>query len=109
MKLSIVIPVYNEVQTVEPLIGTVLKVETGLAMELVVVDDGSTDGTRAVLERAKEKHPEMKWSFFFTAGTRARARLCGRDSPRPRATSSWSSRPSENEFVAPVSCRKEAE
>ena len=34
MKLSIVIPVYNEAQTVDPLIGKVLQVETGLAMEL---------------------------------------------------------------------------
>jgi glycosyltransferase involved in cell wall biosynthesis len=59
VKLSIVIPVYNEARTVDPLIGAVSQVETGLAMELVVVDDCSTDGTRAVLERAKEKHPEL--------------------------------------------------
>ena len=63
MKLSIVIPVYNEARTVDPLINAVLKVETGLAVELVVVDDCSTDGTRAVLERAKEKHPEMVLLF----------------------------------------------
>jgi len=63
VKLSIVIPVYNEAQTVDPLISKVLQVETGLAMELVVVDDCSTDGTRAVLERAKERRPEMVLLF----------------------------------------------
>ena len=63
VKLSIVIPVYNEVNTVDLLISAVLKVETGLTVELVVVDDCSNDGTRAVLERAKEKHPEMVFLF----------------------------------------------
>jgi glycosyltransferase involved in cell wall biosynthesis len=59
VKLSIVIPVYNEVQTVEQLIGTVLQVNTGLAAELIVVDDCSSDGTRAVLERARSKYSNM--------------------------------------------------
>ena len=59
VKLSVVIPVFNEVKTVDQLIGSVLKVSTGLETELVVVDDGSTDGTRAVLERAKQEHSSM--------------------------------------------------
>ena len=59
VKLSVVIPVFNEVKTVDQLIGSVLKVSTGLETELVVVDDGSTDGTRAVLERAKQEHSNM--------------------------------------------------
>jgi glycosyltransferase involved in cell wall biosynthesis len=63
VKLSIVIPVYNESRTVASLISSVLRVETGLAAELVVVDDCSTDNTRAVLERAREKHPEMVLLF----------------------------------------------
>jgi glycosyltransferase involved in cell wall biosynthesis len=63
VKLSIVIPVYNESQTVDPLINMVLQVETGLSLELIVVDDCSTDDTRSVLERAREKHPEMVLFF----------------------------------------------
>ncbi|MBN1270292.1 MAG: glycosyltransferase family 2 protein [Kiritimatiellae bacterium] len=54
MKLSIVIPVYNEAGTVERVIDAVRKVETGLEREIIVVDDGSTDGTRDVLERLKD-------------------------------------------------------
>lgn len=59
MKLSIVVPVYNEARTVDQLLDMVLQVDTGLETELVVVDDCSSDGTRAVLERAKDKHSNM--------------------------------------------------
>ncbi len=44
MKLSVVIPVFNEVETIEQIIGRVQEVD--LDKELIVVDDGSADGTR---------------------------------------------------------------
>ena len=47
MKLSVVIPVYNEEQTLEEILGKVLAVS--LDKELVIVDDGSSDGTRRIL------------------------------------------------------------
>ena len=46
--LSVVMPVFNEAGTVEEVIRRVLRVP--IRLELVVVDDGSTDGTRACLE-----------------------------------------------------------
>ncbi|MFN2351247.1 MAG: glycosyltransferase family 2 protein, partial [Kiritimatiellia bacterium] len=51
MKLSVVIPVYNEVRTVARLLQSVLAVRTGLELEVVVVDDCSTDGTRELLQQ----------------------------------------------------------
>jgi len=63
VKLSIVIPVYNEAKTVDQLLGMVLRVDTGLATELIVVDDCSSDGTRAVLEKAKDKYSNMVLLF----------------------------------------------
>ena len=60
MKLSIIIPIYNEARTIESLVRSVLAVNVNLAKELVLVDDGSTDGTRAILKRMQIEHPEWK-------------------------------------------------
>jgi len=49
MKLSIVIPVRNERDTVVPLIERVRAVDCGMPKELIVVDGASTDGTREAL------------------------------------------------------------
>jgi glycosyltransferase involved in cell wall biosynthesis len=48
MKLSVIVPVYNEASTIQEILRQVRAV--GLAHEIIVVDDGSTDGTRALLE-----------------------------------------------------------
>jgi len=47
--LSILMPVYNERERVERAIDTVLATKLPTEFELVVVDDGSTDGTREIL------------------------------------------------------------
>ena len=49
MKLSVIIPVFNEVKTVQEIIQRVEA--TGFADEILVVDDGSTDGSRDLLVR----------------------------------------------------------
>ena len=48
-KVSIVIPVYNEVATIESVIRRVQSVPIGFVKEIIVVDDFSTDGTRDLL------------------------------------------------------------
>jgi glycosyltransferase involved in cell wall biosynthesis len=49
VSLSILIPVYNEAATVERALDEVLSTELPIDFDLVVVDDGSTDGTREIL------------------------------------------------------------
>jgi glycosyltransferase involved in cell wall biosynthesis len=52
-KLSVVIPVYNEKATIDVILRRVL--DTELKMEVVIVDDCSTDGTRQILEEMAAK------------------------------------------------------
>lgn len=49
MKLSILMPVYNEEKTLADAVKRVLDVDYPCEVELVLVEDGSTDGTREVL------------------------------------------------------------
>ncbi len=51
MKLSVVIPVYNEVDTISDLLARVRAVPGLPLKEIIIVDDCSTDGTRELLER----------------------------------------------------------
>jgi glycosyltransferase involved in cell wall biosynthesis len=61
-KLSIVIPCYNEIDTIDLIIEKVLSVELSLERELVIVDDFSTDGTREHLGTL-QTHENIKVVF----------------------------------------------
>jgi glycosyltransferase involved in cell wall biosynthesis len=62
MELSIVIPVYNEEENVEPLIREINGVlaTLGKSCEIVAVDDGSKDGTFSALSRLHCTEPSLK-------------------------------------------------
>ena len=60
-KISLLIPVYNEVESLETLLERVESVDfCGLEKELVIVDDGSEDGTRDILRRLEDQHPQYR-------------------------------------------------
>ncbi len=93
MKLSIIMPVYNERTTLEEIVQRVRAVDltvdkagsnrllngpVTLDREIVIVDDGSTDGTREILDRwRKEKAPDMRIIFHEQNGGKGAALRTG--------------------------------
>ena len=60
MKLSVLVPVFNERRTIKKVIDRVLAVDLGdLEREVILVDDGSTDGSREVLA-SLEDPPQVR-------------------------------------------------
>lgn len=66
MNLSIVIPAYNEKESLPTLLRKIDDVvkQMNLQYEIVVVDDGSSDGTDAVLKELKPQLPELRAILF---------------------------------------------
>ncbi len=56
MKLSVIIPVYNEEKTIKSVLNSVEKTKLSLRKEIIVVNDCSTDNTAAILDKFKHKH-----------------------------------------------------
>lgn len=62
--ISILIPVYNEVDFLEQILARVQSVDfCGLRREIILVDDGSTDGTRALLQSIQDAQPDLRVLF----------------------------------------------
>lgn len=59
MKLSVVIPVYNEAGTIASLLDRVKAVDVGFEKEIVLVNDASGDGTGAVLDALHKEDPRL--------------------------------------------------
>ena len=64
--LSIIIPAYNEERTIHLLLDKVrvVTLQHDLRKEVVIVNDGSTDGTAKAVERYMEQWPDMGITFF---------------------------------------------
>jgi len=57
--ISIVVPVYNEARTVADVIQRLIAIDLPAPREILVINDGSTDGTREVLDKITER-PELR-------------------------------------------------
>jgi len=63
-ELSLVAPVYDEEQNLEPLYEQVAAALAGRSFELVLVDDGSRDGSAAIIRALHERDPRVRGVFF---------------------------------------------
>ena len=61
--LSVIVPVYNEVETVEIILRRVASVS--VKKEILVVDDGSVDGTREILQRLERSGDLLSLRCFY--------------------------------------------
>lgn len=60
MKLSVVMPVYNERATLRVVVERVLSISFPFEIELLCVDDGSTDTSREILAELQKEHPAIR-------------------------------------------------
>lgn len=56
LKLSVIIPAYNEQRTIETILHKVKQAPFQHDVEIIIVDDGSTDGTRDILSQYQDEH-----------------------------------------------------
>ena len=61
MRLSILVPLYNEEEFIGPLLQRVLDapLPEGMTREIIVVDDGSTDGSAEIAEEIAGRYPDV--------------------------------------------------
>ena len=72
-QVSLVVPVYNEAENIEPLHEAIGAALEGIEYETVLVNDGSNDGSKAVLDSLASRDPKNRVIHF---------RIDCRDSPR---------------------------
>lgn len=57
--LSIIIPVYNAEKTLEMCLGSIVKQKTQYQFEIILVNDGSTDNSKEILNNYKNNYPNV--------------------------------------------------
>lgn len=67
--VSVIVPCYNEERTIAGTVLSLLALEyPKKKLDIVVIDDGSTDGTRAIAERLSKAHPQVRYFYKENGG-----------------------------------------
>ena len=94
--ISIIVPVFNEAATIAAVIARLLEIDLPAPREIIVVNDGSSDGTRAVLDGLAAAHRDLivvhaernrGKGHALRARVRARARHASSRSRTPTSSS----------------------
>ena len=77
--ISVVVPFFNEEESLPELVAWIDRVATTnqLSYEIIMVDDGSTDGSWGVVERLKEQYPQIRAISFMRNYGKSAALYCG--------------------------------
>ena len=79
LDISVVVPLYNEEESLPELVAWIDRVaqENNLNYEVIMVDDGSSDNSWAVVEQLKERYPAIKGIRFARNYGKSAALYCG--------------------------------
>ena len=79
LDISVVVPLYNEEESLGELVAWIdrVAVENNLTYEIVMVDDGSSDGSRGTIETIKKDYPAVKAIRFARNYGKSAALYCG--------------------------------
>ena len=79
LDISVVVPLYNEAESLPELMAWIDRVarENSLSYEVIMVDDGSTDGSWGVVEELKMQYPALRGISFMRNYGKSAALYCG--------------------------------
>lgn len=79
LDISVVVPLYNEEESLPELVAWIDRVARSekLAYEIILVDDGSSDGSWEVVERFKGEYPAVRGISFARNYGKSAALYCG--------------------------------
>ncbi|MBQ5715913.1 MAG: glycosyltransferase family 2 protein [Alistipes sp.] len=79
LNISVVVPLYNEEESLRELVAWIDRIATAskLSYEVIMIDDGSSDGSWAEVEQLKEKYPAVKGIRFARNYGKSAALYCG--------------------------------
>ena len=65
MFISVIVPTFNRAAFLERSLNSIAETLSGSRdVEVLIIDNGSTDGTASVCRNAKQNHPRIRWRYF---------------------------------------------